>query len=188
MLHQSLISNDDERTQELQRSLLDLERKSEKDLDDDGLPKSVPAQLPRTASTLKSKSCTAVGLEHPEEAGETSSPEALCFSPVEVEYLDKAMRQNMKQYDMQISLMIVGNSLVGKTTLMHSMLGIKPLLQLRPTTGYTCADVMALGWTRMRSIDRSWEKQSSIKCSTQTVRRTTSLSAKVALGLSCSVL
>ena len=133
MLHESILSNDDERVQALQRSLLDLERKSDKDMDDDGLPNSLPSDC----IPIKAKSFTSSALSHHTgSTGESAPNDLLCFSPTEADYLNKAMQQNMKQYEAQINVMVVGNSMTGKTSLMHSMLGQKVPLQLRHTTGY----------------------------------------------------
>ncbi len=179
MLRESMGSNDDERTQALQRSLLELERKSDKDPDEGALPQSEPAGLLHLPMKRKSKSFSPATARASSTSPEANSHNSACFSPVEAEYLNKAMKQNLKQYDMQISLMIVGNSGTGKTQLLHSMLGLDCPGKLRPTTGYTIQANVFIGWTRTRCRGQCWDAQSSTRSSTQTARSTTSSYAKV---------
>jgi hypothetical protein len=159
MLDDSMKSQDQPRLQALQRSLLEIERKSGKDLPDSDqpspeplslsslspspspLPSPVPLKVGRVHRAPRHKTqsgClpvghTGPGTSHSNPSGSTRSSfatfstfsEGDLFSPSEQEYLNKAMKQNLKQYDAQLNLMIVGPSQSGKTSLVNALTGAK---------------------------------------------------------------
>ena len=133
MLDQSMKNRDQEKIHELKRSLLDLERKSENAPSDDEWSNSSPT-CKSDCFPSRSKSFTTSHLSG--STSETLAEMRASFSHREEEYLEKAMRQNTKQYDSQVNVMIIGNSVTGKTSLMNAMLGIKSSSQTKPTIGY----------------------------------------------------
>ncbi len=132
MLTQSMKDQDHSRTLELQRSLLELERKSDV-LSDEESPidfKNLPEPLRHQP---KSKSVTVSPTFGPSPSPSCFSDDQ--FSPKELEYLKKAVQQNTKQYDLQINITLVGNSGCGKTSLMNAWLGSPSPMKTKPTTG-----------------------------------------------------
>lgn len=121
MLSESMKSNDHERVEALKRSLLDLEAKYEKTAiepeDDSASPDSHQCKSLNSPSHIQFN-----------EASQT-------FSPQEVKYLQKAIEQNTKSYDLQISMMFIGDSFTGKTSLMNAIIGSENPLKTKPTTG-----------------------------------------------------
>ena len=118
MLDESLKLKDESRFNALKRSLLDIERQpccysySEEALDLSPSPKT-------ESSSRKSVHSMTRSFYAPSSTTEQSHD----FSPVEEEYLERALRQNVKQHEIQIKIMIVGSSRVGKTSLMHAFMG-----------------------------------------------------------------
>ncbi len=175
MLGQSVKENDQGRVQELERYLLDLERKSDGSECNgrNSAPSSAEleavSELVLTKSGQKSKSVSsaqipfplALGRQDSSSSGETSLTESASFSPVEVEYLKKAIRQNTKQYDMQINIMIVGDTLTGKTSLMRALLGDSHPSKTKPTVGLDSRSMTATvgeKTVRYKIIDSDGEK------------------------------
>lgn len=58
------------------------------------------------------------------------------FSASEKEYLEKAMKQNLKQYDMQVNVTIVGSGMTGKTSVTSALIGSKFEYNTPRSTGY----------------------------------------------------
>lgn len=124
MLSESLKSRDTERTTALERSLLELERKSDEDEDQENRTNSFEAnsvkQRPKAGSMTcshKTGSTESSFLSDPN--GRTS------FTPTEKDYIMKAIKQNTRQHDLGIAIMIVGSARSGKSSLMNSMMGGK---------------------------------------------------------------
>ncbi len=136
MLGESIRNRDEERTAELKRSLLDVERRSDRATtnEDEQQPHS-PLLRATDIPICKSKSFTS-GLPLFPAGSEDGSPTgSLGFSPTEAQYLEKAIMQNTKRYDVQVNVMIVGNANTGKTCLMHTLLGSAFPTLAKPTTG-----------------------------------------------------
>ncbi|MDR3546656.1 MAG: hypothetical protein P4M11_00005 [Candidatus Pacebacteria bacterium] len=132
MLGKSVKERDEGKIQELERYLLTLEHKS--DSSSSGEEESSPTSLKQATSLVEARSKSFLS-PHGSESGESSLTDPGNFSPSELAYLKKAIRQNTKQYDMQINIMIVGNTFTGKTSLMSAMLGEKGPQLSRPTLG-----------------------------------------------------
>jgi len=58
------------------------------------------------------------------------------FSASEKEYLEKVIKQNLKQYDVQVNITIVGNAMTGKTSITSTLIGSKFELNTPHSTGY----------------------------------------------------
>ena len=58
------------------------------------------------------------------------------FSVKETEYLEKVMIQNTRQYDATLNVMIIGDTGVGKTSLMNAWLNSENPLMTKHTIGY----------------------------------------------------
>jgi len=138
MLAQSMKEQDRSRTVELQRSLLELEKKSDLPSDEESpMPvdfREIKLISDCYSSPIKSRSC-------PLSVDSGSPKDSVCsegspFSLKEEEYLRKAIMQNTKQYDMQINFMVIGNTGTGKTSLINSWLGSITPMQTKPTKGY----------------------------------------------------
>ena len=130
MLDRSMKERDQPRTLELQKSLLELERKSDTPTDELDLKQlgSIPIQCKSKSLTLESS------VSSPSEL--TTHSDGSPFSPKEREYLKKAMLQNTKQYDAQLNITILGGSGTGKTSLMNAWLGSTSPEKTKPTIGY----------------------------------------------------
>ena len=128
MLDQSMKENDQDRVIELQKSLLELERKSDI-RSEETTPKNIKNFDQLILKRTQSEKIIYENLS-------PKRSEAILFSPVEEEYLKKAIKQNTKQYDEKINIMIIGNQDVGKTSLMNSWLGSKVLGKPKHTIGY----------------------------------------------------
>jgi polynucleotide 5'-kinase involved in rRNA processing len=117
MLDRSMRDNDHETTIELKRTLLELERRS-------GVrsAESSPENLSQPELSRNYSFSIIRGSESPKKF---SRSDGTLFSPKEMEYLDKAIMQNTKQYDNQLTIMLIGNQEVGKTSLMNAWLGLK---------------------------------------------------------------
>lgn len=127
MLDRSMKDNDHETTIELQRTLLDLERSSSLRSGDSSPENLKQSEVSRAHSFSMTK-----GSESPKKL---SQSDASLFSPTEAEYLEKAIMQNTKQYDDQITIMLIGNQDVGKTSLMNMWLGLRCPKKLQHTLG-----------------------------------------------------
>lgn len=57
------------------------------------------------------------------------------FSASEKEYLEKAIKQNLKQYDLQVNITIVGNEMTGKTSITSALIGSKFVINTPHSTG-----------------------------------------------------
>lgn len=116
MLDDSIKTKDNTRVNALQRSLLELERQTYIKEPDSAfmLP---PPQLPPQFTPLELSSDPITTYSFPE----ANSP----FSPKELEYLNKAIEQNVKQYEKFVKIIIVGNNRTGKTSLMNCLIGSK---------------------------------------------------------------
>lgn len=129
MLNQSMKEHDKLRTVELQKSLLELEGKTESyenaesPVSSKELIRLLPKELHSFALALEL--CTSL------QPTKSEGP----FTVKETEYLEKVIRQNTKQYDSSLNIMIIGDSEVGKTSLMNSWLGVKNPLATRHTFG-----------------------------------------------------
>jgi len=126
MLDKSMKENDTERIIELEKCLLELERKSD-------------VQINKESSIIKpvSSNVQSSGIENlvelsNEPARNGDSP----FSLDEEEYLQKAIMQNTKQYDEQITIMLIGDKKTGKTSLMNSWVGVSNPSRTEHTLGY----------------------------------------------------
>lgn len=115
-MDEAIKSNDEERIKELKQSLLEVESKP----GDRHSAKSSPGSSP----TMNPSSF------HSDMSLQTKS----LFSQEEEIYLEKAIKQNTKQYDFQVNIMIVGNSNTGKTSLINAMMG-KVGRHTEPTIG-----------------------------------------------------
>eukprot|EP00826_Nyctotherus_ovalis_P000813 TRINITY_DN1004_c0_g1_i1.p1 TRINITY_DN1004_c0_g1~~TRINITY_DN1004_c0_g1_i1.p1 ORF type:complete len:187 (+),score=48.87 TRINITY_DN1004_c0_g1_i1:435-995(+) len=135
MLDQSMKEKDKERTIELERSLLELERKA--DTRTDEASSTLGGPLPSKVQSFGSASAEEAKRAH--TRSETSP-----FSLVEEEYLRKAILQNTKQYDEQITVMLVGNCDTGKTRLMNSWLGLSNAYKAKHTLGYVLIIINSL--------------------------------------------
>lgn len=126
MLDRSMKDNDHKTTVELQRTLLELERSSSLRSGD-----SSPGSLKQSEQSR----AHSFNMTKESEPQKNSRSDASLFSPTEVEYLEKAIMQNTKQYDDQITIMLIGNQEVGKTSLMNMWLGLKSSKKLQHTIG-----------------------------------------------------
>lgn len=139
MLNQSIKVNDQERTIELQKSLLNLERKSDM-INDEESPNS-----PEVFDELLLKRAQSLNiLETKENKKKKYKSNENPFSPLETKYLEKVIMQNTKLYDEQITIMIIGDQEVGKTSLMNSWLGYENFNMTKHTVGYNL--IKLLGW------------------------------------------
>ena len=129
MLSDSLRSHDSDRTEELKRSLLELDRKSDKDSfnEDDAALNSF--QLP-VAAIKRGNSASNIELmpyspkSLPDSPASAEEKKSNSFSPQDKAYIEKAIKQNTKQHDMQVSIMLVGGARTGKTSLMNALAGL----------------------------------------------------------------
>ena len=145
MLNQSIKNKEHDKVAELKRSLLELERKSEKATSDEDPSFSPPQDLDLVR--YKSKSFSGIALRQSgSERSETS--QVTHFSASEATYLERAVQQNTKQHDALINVMILGSSSSGKTSLMHALLGQKCPSQVKPTNGYFNKYSYVVDWTR----------------------------------------
>eukprot|EP00826_Nyctotherus_ovalis_P002159 TRINITY_DN10409_c0_g1_i8.p3 TRINITY_DN10409_c0_g1~~TRINITY_DN10409_c0_g1_i8.p3 ORF type:complete len:113 (+),score=37.17 TRINITY_DN10409_c0_g1_i8:78-416(+) len=98
------------------RDRLQLERKADPRNDEDS---------PTSAKHPSSLGVHSFGVMNKSELPKKQcKSDASLFSPKEAEYLEKAIMQNTKQYDDQITIMLIGDQGVGKTSLMNSWLGL----------------------------------------------------------------
>ena len=128
MLDQSVKSKDEETILELQKSLLKLEGKEKASLakrEDSQLLELLPKRIRQLALNL--------GLYFHKGSLKTK---VAPFSVRETEYLEKAMMQNTRQYDAQITIMMTGDAKVGKTSLMNTWLGVENSFVTKETIGY----------------------------------------------------
>lgn len=145
MLENSLRSQDIISIQALKRYLLGLEHKSYKDnqLLDDSLSlafqtnaspnrKMIFTQELAQNNTCDSSFCSKTSGSSP-SLRSNENCQSLELSPLEEEYLEKAIKQNIKQYDHQINITIIGNERTGKTSLMQRFTGLQ--FELKRTTG-----------------------------------------------------
>lgn len=58
------------------------------------------------------------------------------FSASEKEYLEKVMKQNLKQYDVQMNITIVGDAMTGKTSVTSALIGSKFEINTPRSIGY----------------------------------------------------
>ncbi len=144
MINESLKAGDYEKVKELKRSLLNLEKRSsdpvqggasKKDEEDHISPtasenSSAPQSLDKTSTRDSLKEFTLI-----HEAGGSPRNEPAEFSPVENRYLEKAIKQNVRQHDLKVCLMLLGGKATGKTTLMHAFLGERNVESPKPTHG-----------------------------------------------------
>ncbi len=139
MLDNSLRSKDRSRLTELQRSLLDIERKPEKTPAEEELAPLPSAEVPFT-----------LGPPAQEPSRNSGSTAETSFSPAEQEYLEKAIKQNVKQYDAQINIVIVGNGFTGKTSVTTAIVGSKFELNTPRSTGYILGGyyLLRIDWTQ----------------------------------------
>lgn len=124
MLDQSMKENNTERIIELEKCLLELERKSDMQTNE-GSPSIKPI-----SSNIHSFAAVESFNGSPRSV---NSP----FSLDEEEYLQKAIIQNTKQYDEQITIMLIGDKETGKTSLMNSWLGLPNPSKTQRTLGYS---------------------------------------------------
>lgn len=141
MLDNSMKCKDRSRFNALQRSLLEIERKANKVTPEPGeeendLSLLPPAELPFTmpSSAMSEDSRNSLGNLGNIAASGSTEP-TTNFSPAEQEYLEKAIKQNVKQYDAQINIMIVGNGFTGKTSVTTAIIGSKFELHTPRSTG-----------------------------------------------------
>eukprot|EP00826_Nyctotherus_ovalis_P025360 TRINITY_DN1964_c0_g1_i2.p2 TRINITY_DN1964_c0_g1~~TRINITY_DN1964_c0_g1_i2.p2 ORF type:complete len:141 (+),score=23.29 TRINITY_DN1964_c0_g1_i2:438-860(+) len=135
MLSQSMKENDHKSILELKRSLLELERRSEMK-DGEGSPED-PKQ---SEASFRAHSFSATRAS--ESPKKNSKSDVSIFSATEREYLEKAIMQNTKQYDEQLTIMLIGNRGVGKTCLMNSWLGSSSIVP-KHTIGYLLTLLLA---------------------------------------------
>jgi len=129
MLDRSMKDNDHETTIELKRTLLELERRPDIRSGENS-PESL--NQPELSKNYSFISITG-GSESPKKF---SKSDVNLFSPKEAEYLDKVIMQNTKQYDKQLTIMLIGNQGVGKTSLMNAWLGLKDKRISQHSIGY----------------------------------------------------
>ena len=125
MLDDSLKCKDSSRFTALQRSLLDIEKKAGANFSDNeemggDLTLLPPAELPFNLS-----SDPIIQQEQNSRNSQQATSAGSSFSPAEQEYLEKAIKQNVKQYDVQLNITIVGNGLTGKTSVTNAIIGTK---------------------------------------------------------------
>ena len=123
MLDQSIKGKDQIRINELQRSLLELQRETDSFTCKEFLNND---EFEETETGNKSFSLISNDYNYHEE---------IAFTEKETEYLKKVIKQNIKQYDEQINIVILGNKGVGKTSLMNSMLKSNNPLKTKHTIG-----------------------------------------------------
>lgn len=131
MLDQSMKENDSNRTLELEKSLLELERNSELRSDEESPTNHLPS-----AELLPERVRSFTELPYLESYKEETKSEENPFSQTEAEYLKKAIMQNTRQYDDQITIMLIGDEGVGKTCMMNSWLGLVNPFKTKHTLGY----------------------------------------------------
>ena len=139
MINESLKVKDYKKVNELQRSLLNLERRPETSSNskEEELTSPTPSEnsSPRQSLLHESTSDSLIEQAIIKDEGETGKNELADFSPIECVYLEKAMQQNTKQYELNVNIMLVGSQSCGKTTLMYSLLGKKWNGELKSTRG-----------------------------------------------------
>ena len=143
MLDDSLKLKDRSRFNALQRSLLKIERKGgeqnsgdEKECDLAPLPPSEFSFSLSSAPIIQEQTQSSRNVQ-PAVSTCSSSLIAESFPPAEQEYLEKAIKQNVKQYDAQLNITIVGNGLTGKTSVTNALIGSKFEFNTPPSTGYS---------------------------------------------------
>jgi hypothetical protein len=140
MLGDSLKTKDESRTDALQRSLLKIEHSTELG-PSEKLEEPDTFMLPPSEFTLGKflvyyKDCNEFSrnvLPAADTAGSVELPNK--FSASEKEYLEKVIRQNLKQYDVQVQITIVGNEMTGKTSVTSALIGSKFKLNTPHSTG-----------------------------------------------------
>lgn len=134
-LDDSLRHKDSSRFHALQKSLLEIERRSDKDqssssdFDDFSLCPMEPQRRESAASVQSLPVPLGETMELMTGRGEE-------FSASEKQYLEKAIRQNVKQYDVQFNVLFVGDSQTGKTSIMRTMIDPKFASSTPRSTGY----------------------------------------------------
>lgn len=130
-LDQSMKEKDYESTMELKRTLLELERRADLRTDEES-PENF--KHPEALSSFQTHSFNV--MEQVDLHKKASKSDASAFSATEKEYLEKAIMQNTKQYDEQLTIMLIGSQEVGKTSLINSWFGLSNSRTCQHTIGY----------------------------------------------------
>lgn len=131
MLNESFKNKDKSRTRALQRSLLRIER-TEATASIDHIDSEQFTLMPSKISLNDSK------VEESKKLRKSSaSSNGARFSASEEAYLQKAIKQNLKHYDVRVNVTIVGNERTGKTCLMRALTGAEFILDTPRSIGYT---------------------------------------------------
>ncbi len=151
MLDDSVRTKDSSRMTALQRSLLEIERTPGRTFLEKSTSASPEDDLPMLPPSEFSLGPTEMILEEPEldpgsrnvqpSASTTGGSTAERFSQAEQEYLQKAIKQNVKQHDVQLNITIVGNGMTGKTSVTTALVGSKFDLNTPRSTGF---DILSL--------------------------------------------
>jgi len=142
MLDDSLKTHDSSRMKALQRSLLNIERTTPNFFDKGEESENEPPPIPEfslgpAAMALDNDHELTRNFQDKASTGSSSSTSLTGgnFSLAEREYLQKVIKQNVKQYDVQLNITIVGNSMTGKTSITSAIMGSKFELNTPRSTG-----------------------------------------------------
>jgi len=137
-MNESLKLKDYEKVKELKRSLLNLERRSEhneENKEGDEVSSISINSYNSPAPSLDKPSTRDTLREFPMLNEEHSKDQTNEFSPIENNYLEKVIQQNVRCQDLKLTIMLLGYKGAGKTTLMNAILNGKCQNDTQPTHG-----------------------------------------------------